>query len=139
MSISAHHEDRAHIVAALLRDGDRILLCHRSPQRRWYPDVWDLPGGHVEPGELPGAALAREIGEEVGIEIPPPPGPPMREIHGPTYDMQVWLVDTWTGVPVNVAPEEHDAIGWFTADELDGLALAHDGYLAMFTEVLAAR
>ena len=51
---------RARVVAALLRDGNRVLLCHRSPQRRWYPDVWDLPGGHVERRELPGAALARE-------------------------------------------------------------------------------
>jgi 8-oxo-dGTP pyrophosphatase MutT (NUDIX family) len=69
MSIADGHSPRARIVTGLLRDGDRVLLCHRSPGRRWYPDVWDLPGGHVEPGELPGDALARELREEVGIEI----------------------------------------------------------------------
>ena len=39
----------AHDVVAgvLIRDG-HVLLCHRSPAREWYPDVWDLPGGHVE-------------------------------------------------------------------------------------------
>ena len=43
----------AALVAALLvRDG-RMLLCHRSAGRRWYPDVWDFPGGHVEGGESP--------------------------------------------------------------------------------------
>jgi 8-oxo-dGTP diphosphatase len=65
----AEGSPKARIVTALLRDADRILLCHRSPRRRWYPDVWDLPGGHVEPGEMPGAALARELREELGIAI----------------------------------------------------------------------
>lgn len=41
-----------HVVAGLLVRGTEVLLGHRSPGRRWYPDVWDLPGGHVEDGEL---------------------------------------------------------------------------------------
>ena len=137
MSISADDASKARVVAALLRDGDRLLLCHRSPQRRWYPDVWDLPGGHVEPGEPPGAALAREIREELGIDIAAPSGPPMREVHGDTFSMRIWLIEAWTGSPANVAPDEHDAIAWFTADALGDLSLAHDSYLAMFSQVLA--
>ena len=128
---------KADVVAAVLRDGDRVLLCHRSPLRRWYPDVWDLPGGHVDPGEPPGAALARELREELGIDIATPPGPPLREVHGNTFDMQVWLIDAWAGSPVNVAPDEHDAIEWFTQDALAGLSLAHESYLPMLTELLA--
>jgi 8-oxo-dGTP diphosphatase len=54
------------VVAATLHSDDRILLCHRSPTRRWFPDVWDFPGGHVEPGEAPLQALARELLEELG-------------------------------------------------------------------------
>jgi 8-oxo-dGTP diphosphatase len=137
VSISAEGSEKAHIVTGLLRDGNRILLCHRSPLRRWYPDVWDLPGGHVEPGEPPGAALARELREELGIGITPPSGPPAREIHGDTFSMQIWLVDRWTGSPVNVAPDEHDAIAWFTEDALGALSLAHHSYPAIFSEVLA--
>jgi 8-oxo-dGTP diphosphatase len=38
---------------------------HRSRDRRWYPDVRDLPGGRVEPGEDEPAALTRELREEV--------------------------------------------------------------------------
>ncbi|MEQ7129309.1 NUDIX hydrolase [Actinopolymorpha sp. B11F2] len=121
----------------MLRDGNRVLLCHRSPRRRWYPDVWDLPGGHVEPGELPGAALARELREELGIDIAAPSGPPVEEVRADTFDMQIWLIEAWMGSPANVAPNEHDAIAWFTEDVLGELSLAHDSYLAIFSKVLA--
>jgi 8-oxo-dGTP diphosphatase len=55
------------VVAGLLRRRGRALMVHRSPQRRWYPDAWDLPGGHVEVGEVPRLALVRELQEELGI------------------------------------------------------------------------
>jgi 8-oxo-dGTP diphosphatase len=139
VSTSALGATRARIVTAFLRDGNRVLLCHRSPQRRRYPDVWDLPGGNVEPGELPGAALARELHEELGIDVAVPAGPPMQKIHADAFDMQIWLIESWTGTPVNVALDEHDAIAWFQEDELGELRLAHDSYLAMFTEALAVR
>jgi 8-oxo-dGTP diphosphatase len=126
-------------VAAFLRDGDRMLLCHRSVTRRWYPDVWDLPGGHVEDGESPSAALVRELREELGITITEPSGSPMQEIHTNSADMQIWLIDGWTGTPINAAPEEHDTIAWFHASHLVDLHLAHDGYLPTFTRLLAAR
>jgi oligopeptide/dipeptide ABC transporter ATP-binding protein len=57
MTISADDSGPVRIVTAVLRDGDRVLLCHRSAGRRWYPDVWDLPGGHVEEGQDPTGAL----------------------------------------------------------------------------------
>ena len=136
MSNSAEGSPKARIVTALLRDGGRVLLCHRSPRRRWYPDVWDLPGGHVEPGELPGAALARELREELGIDIAAPSGPPVHEVRADTFDMQIWLIEAWMGSPINAARDEHDAIAWFTEDALGELSLAHDGYLAIFSQVL---
>jgi 8-oxo-dGTP diphosphatase len=125
------------IVAAFLRKGNRVLLCHRSARRRWYPDVWDLPGGHVEHGEIPGRALVRELGEELGIDIAEPSDPPMQEIKADAFDMQIWLVEAWTGSPANCAPDEHDAIAWFEGSELVDLRLADDSYLAMFTKALA--
>jgi 8-oxo-dGTP diphosphatase len=91
----------------------------------------------VEPGELPGAALARELREELGIDIAVPSAPPVHEVHTDTADMQIWLIEAWTGTPANVAPDEHDAIEWFTEDALGELSLAHDSYLAMFSKVLA--
>ena len=49
---------------ALIRDGT-VLLVKRSPQMRFYPDVWDLFGGHVEGGESSEDALRREAMEEL--------------------------------------------------------------------------
>ncbi|WP_433088170.1 NUDIX domain-containing protein [Dactylosporangium sp. CA-052675] len=139
MSISVDGAGKARIVTALLREGPRILLVHRSPRRLRLPNVWDLPGGHVEPGEPAGVALARELREELGIDIAVPAGPPVHEVHGDTFDMRIWLVEAWTGAPANVAPHEHDAIAWFTEDALEALSLAHGSYLAMFRRVLAGR
>src|ERR1700760_882386 len=56
------------VAVVLLRPGE-ALLCHRSPARAAYPDVWDFAGGHVEPGEKPLAALRREVAEELGVEL----------------------------------------------------------------------
>ena len=63
----------------------------------------------METGELPGAALARELREELGIEIAAPPDPPVREVRG-TFDMRIWLVGAWAGSPVNVAPDSYPAL-----------------------------
>jgi hypothetical protein len=61
----------------------------------------------------------------------------MGEIRADAFNMQIWLIEAWTGTPVNAAPDEHDAIAWFAGDELGELRLAHDGYLALFTKALA--
>src|ERR1700761_1029432 len=121
----------ARIVAGVLvRDG-RVLLCLRSPERRWSPCLWDLPGGHVERGESDPVALARELGEEVGVQVAvsviEARRPEVRIIDH-EVDMRVWVVGDWTGEAVNAAPEEHDAIGWFAPDEVETLSLAHPEY-----------
>jgi 8-oxo-dGTP diphosphatase len=48
--------------------GDRILLLHRSPEAS-NPDLWDLPGGHVEVGETLEKAAQRETREETGLQV----------------------------------------------------------------------
>ncbi|KAB8193967.1 NUDIX domain-containing protein [Nonomuraea phyllanthi] len=136
MTTSADDPGPVRIVTAVLRDGDRVLLCHRSAERRRYPDVWDLPGGHVEVGEAPRESLVRELQEELGITVSEPSGPPMHAIRTATFAMQIWLVDSWTGTPVNAAPDEHDAVAWFGTSDLDSLRLAHESYLSMLTAVL---
>lgn len=127
------------IVAGVMIKGGRILLCHRSPHRRWYPDVWDLPGGHVEPGETSTEALKRELLEELGVSVHSLARHPLDWVCTPEFEMDIWPVADWHGTPANLVPEEHDAIAWFTADELTTLELAHDSYLALLRTALRAR
>jgi len=122
VSDQVNPDDR--VVAGLLRQQGRVLLCHRSPQRRWYPDTWDLPGGHVEDHEQPPQALARELWEELGILITPPTTEPFAHVQGSDFRMDVWLVDEWTGQLSNDRSDEHDALAWVNAEEALGLELA---------------
>jgi 8-oxo-dGTP diphosphatase len=56
------------VVAALVQQGSRILMSRRRAEQA-MPNLWEFPGGKVEPGEPPVAALAREVREELGCEI----------------------------------------------------------------------
>jgi 8-oxo-dGTP diphosphatase len=131
---------RAHVVVAgIVRDGERVLLCHRSPNRHWFPNVWDFPGGHVQPGEQPGEALRRELLEELGVDIETVHGEVLRRIVRPEADLDLtlFLVTTWTGTVANLQKEEHDDIDWFLVEELPTLTFADQSYLPMLQELLA--
>jgi 8-oxo-dGTP diphosphatase len=54
------------VVAALIVKDDRILICQRT-RHQTMPLKWEFPGGKIEPGEKPEAALQRELEEELGI------------------------------------------------------------------------
>lgn len=57
------------VVAAVIARADgRILACRRAPGRS-AAGRWEFPGGKVEPGETPQAALVREIAEELSVAI----------------------------------------------------------------------
>jgi len=58
------------VVAALVRDGEKFMICQR-PEHKSRPLMWEFPGGKVEAGETPEAALARECREElaIGLEV----------------------------------------------------------------------
>ena len=57
---------RKTVVAGLLLRENRLLICQRSPEGE-FPNQWEFPGGKIEPGEEPPAALRRELQEELGI------------------------------------------------------------------------
>ena len=115
-------------VAALVRDG-LVLMVHRHPLRQWYPDCWDLVGGHVESGESPQQAVSRECLEELGVHVHDPRPFPMAIID-PTLHLHAFVVTRWEGNPVNAAPEEHDDLRWFRPSDLADVKLAHPASLS---------
>ena len=64
------------MVAALIQEGGpgsgRVLMSKRRADQA-LPNCWEFPGGKVEPGESPEAALVREIREELGCTVTPGP------------------------------------------------------------------
>ena len=56
------------VVAALIRHNNTVLLSQRRADQS-QPLAWEFPGGKVEPGESPEAALVREIREELGCQV----------------------------------------------------------------------
>ncbi|MEV4479547.1 NUDIX domain-containing protein [Micromonospora coxensis] len=123
------------VVTGALVENGAVLLVHRSPTRRAYPDLWDLPGGHVEAGESELQALTREMREELGVRIVTESSSRLGDLHlGSGEDavrVGVWHVGDWAGSPTNRAPDEHDDIAWVEISELGGLPLVHGGLAAL--------
>lgn len=58
---------KTRVVAAILEQNGRLLICQRRPQDS-FPLKWEFPGGKLRPGESPAKALRRELREELGFE-----------------------------------------------------------------------
>lgn len=100
--------ERARVVmaaGALIADG-RVLLGLRHPDRSSFPSVWDVPGGHVEPGESVEQGLVRELHEELGVEVTV--GAPWRRLVDDELggELVLWRVRHWHGEVRNRSPHE---------------------------------
>ena len=126
------------VVAALIIQSQKILLGQRAATRRFYPNVWDVFGGHVEPGEGLEQTLVRELQEELGIT--PTQWTFLETLSEPSDELTVhlYLVRAWTGRPVNRQLDEHSTIGWFSLHEAIKLDLADPNYPALFARYLPA-
>lgn len=87
-------------VGVLLRDDGRFLLASR-PEGKPYANYWEFPGGKLEPGETVAAALARELHEELGIDIGPVLPWVTREFVYPHAHVRLHFcrVNAWAGTP----------------------------------------
>ena len=103
---------------ALIDVDGRILLAQR-PEGKSMAGLWEFPGGKVEPGETPEAALIRELDEELGINTWQSCLAPLTfASHG--YDdfhllMPVFACRKWEGTP---QPKEGQTLAWARVGEL---------------------
>jgi 8-oxo-dGTP diphosphatase len=107
------------VVAAALYDaGGRILLAQRPPGKQ-LAGLWEFPGGKLEAGETPEAALARELAEELSITVKEEELKPLtfasHAYTGFHLLMPLYACRSWTGV---IQPREGQAIAWVAPENL---------------------
>jgi mutator protein MutT len=108
------------VIAAVVSDGDRLLVCQRPPHKR-HGGLWEFPGGKCEPGESDAAAARRELREELGVEVIDV-APEVLAVQDPGSPfLIVFLPVAISGTPVC---HEHTALTWGTLSELAALPLA---------------
>jgi 8-oxo-dGTP diphosphatase len=104
------------VAVAVLERPDGAFLLAQRPQGRVYAGWWEFPGGKIERGETPDAALARELEEELGVEVRRAYRWITR-LH--TYPharvrLHFFRVARWIGEP---RAREHDAMRWQRFDD----------------------
>ncbi len=111
-------------VAAALIDVDGRVLMARRPEGGSMAGLWEFPGGKVESGESPEAALIRELREEVGVDTWESCLAPLTfASHG--YDgfhllMPLYACRKWNGQP---RPREGQELRWARPADLRGLPM----------------
>jgi 8-oxo-dGTP diphosphatase len=113
------------LVAAIgLIDPDGRVLLARRPEGKPLAGLWEFPGGKVQPGETPEAALIREVKEELGIDVTEACLAPFAfASHGyETFHllMPLFLCRRWDGT---VTPMEGQALAWVRPQKLADYAM----------------
>ncbi|QQV78684.1 (deoxy)nucleoside triphosphate pyrophosphohydrolase [Sphingomonas aliaeris] len=106
------------VAAALIDDAGRVLVQQRPPGKQ-MAGLWEFPGGKLEPGETPEAALVRELDEELGIVVDPAalrPATFASELLGDrSLLLLLYLCRSWSGDPVAL---DAVAVRWVTLAEM---------------------
>ncbi|MFI5793171.1 (deoxy)nucleoside triphosphate pyrophosphohydrolase [Streptomyces sp. NPDC051677] len=109
--------ERIVVVGAALLDGGRLLAARRSAPEE-LAGRWELPGGKVEEGEAPEAALVRELREELGVDAETVERVPGEWPLKSPYVLQVWTARLRPGSAAPRPLQDHDALRWLTPDEI---------------------
>ncbi|OGL71253.1 hypothetical protein A3C17_03835 [Candidatus Uhrbacteria bacterium RIFCSPHIGHO2_02_FULL_53_13] len=117
-------------VYLILKKGNEVLLQMRQGSE-YFDDWWAIPAGHVEPGELPIAALVREVKEEIGIDLDMGRThfvhTMYRTAHDETGDRAdyFWMTEAWGGEPSICEPHKCKEIKWMPIDALPQNTIPH--------------
>ena len=112
------------VAACALVDPDGRVLVTQRPPGKEMAGLWEFPGGKVEAGETPEAAIIRELEEELGITTQTACLAPLT-FASHAYDsfhllMPLYVCRTWDGI---VRPLEGQALKWLRPRDLRGLAM----------------
>jgi 8-oxo-dGTP diphosphatase len=110
---------RIEVVAGIIRDGDKVFATQRGYGD--YKDGWEFPGGKVEPGETPQQALARELKEELAIDVSVGEFICTVDYDYPAFHLTMHCF--YCTIAGGKAPEllEHEAAKWLGPAELRGV------------------
>lgn len=118
----AKSKDLLLVVAAALIDADGRVLVQQRPPGKPMAGLWEFPGGKIDAGETPEAALRRELAEELGIAIDESCLAPAVFASEPMADrhllLLLYVLRKWPGSP---EARHASAIKWFRPVELHRL------------------
>src|ERR1700754_1290042 len=105
------------VVACALIDADQRVLIAQRPPGKSMADLWEFPGGKVEPGERRETTLIRELSEEIGITVSEPCLAPLT-FASHAYDdfhllMPLYICRRWEGT---VVAREGQTLAWVGAN-----------------------
>ena len=108
---SVSHRPLTPVAVGILQRPDGQVLFAQRPPGKPYAGYWEFPGGKIEPGESPLAALSRELHEELGIHVTE-----AREWIVQRHDyphafveLRFFLVNRWSG---EIHPQEEQQVAW---------------------------
>jgi 8-oxo-dGTP diphosphatase len=112
------------VVAVALVDVDGRVLLAQRPAGKAMAGLWEFPGGKVQPGEAPEAALIRELKEELGIDVTEGCLAPLT-FASHRYEtfhllMPLYVCRRWQG---QAAAREGQSLAWVRPQKLDHYAM----------------
>ena len=106
-----------HVVAGVLSDAKGRVLIAQRPRGTHLAGGWEFPGGKLQAGEERAVGLARELREEIGVEVRH--CRPLLRLHHEypdrDIDLDVWRVDTFSGEPQGL---DGQALRWCSLADL---------------------
>src|SRR3954468_9010496 len=107
------------VVAVALVDADNRVLIAQRPEGKTLAGLWEFPGGKLEPGERPEAALIRELPEEIGITVREACLAPLTFASHAYADfhllMPLYICRRWDGLAI---AKEGQQLAWVRANKL---------------------
>ena len=119
------------VYGILINDKKQILVADEYIRGGLYTK---FPGGGLEFGEGTRDCLKRELKEELGITVLK-----LKEYQlidkQPDFLMKLFLIQEWKGTPMNLRPNEHEVVEWFSFQEASKLYFADNQYLEVLQEL----